>query len=112
MGKFLVGFTLGLGLGAGLAMLLSPEPAPVLRERLRLTTDRYAGGDDSPLGTVRGVVEGQRNRLDAAIAAGRRARAETQAELWTKLNLVPPGDDQATLPPDSSGGAAVYGKDV
>jgi hypothetical protein len=101
MGKFLLGFVLGIGIGAGIASLLTPEPGHVARERLRVQTDRYAGGDDSPLGTVRSMVDRQRNRLEEAVEAGRQASAETQAQLWAELKLSP-------QTPKSAGGATVY----
>lgn len=98
MVRFLLGFLLGLGLGAGVAMLLTPEPGRVARERLRLKADRYAGGEETPAGTVRGKVEEQRSRLEEAVEAGRRASAERQAELWAQLHLTPPSEGTSAAP--------------
>ena len=90
MDKFLFGFALGLGVGMGTAMLLSPRAGPENRERLRARTDLYAAGDETPLGTVAARIRAQRDRIEDAIAAGRRASAERQAELWAELHLTPP----------------------
>lgn len=90
MGRFLLGFALGLGVGAGLAILLTPEPGAVNRERLRAKTEQYAAGEETPIGTLALKAEEQRNRFQQAIEAGRRASAERQAQLWAQLNLTPP----------------------
>jgi gas vesicle protein len=93
MGKFLLGFALGMGVGAGLAILLTPESGQVNRERLRAKTEQYAAGEETPIGTLTIKVEEQRNVFQRAIEAGRRASAERQAELWAQLNLTPPTTD-------------------
>lgn len=90
MGKFLLGFALGMGVGAGIAVLLTPTPGAVNREKLRARTDLYASGDEGPVGTVVNKVEKQKNRIQQAIEAGRQASAQRQAELWQKLDLSPP----------------------
>jgi hypothetical protein len=96
MGRFLLGFAIGAMVGAGVALLLTPEPGSVTRARLRTQTDLYAGGDDTPAGTVGRRIEEQRLRLEEAVEAGRRASAAREAALWSKLNLPPP-------PPPSEG---------
>lgn len=90
MGKFLLGFALGMGLGVGLTLLLAPEPGHVNRERLRAKTDHFAAGESSPLGEVSSAVGQQRNRLEAAVEAGRQASATRQQQLWSALHLTPP----------------------
>ncbi len=102
MGKFLLGFALGLGVGAAMGMLLTPQPGSENREWLRAKTDDYAGGDETPLGTVAGAVREQRSRLEEAIEAGRRASATRQAALWQQLDLNPPPGP----PTDSTPGGA------
>jgi gas vesicle protein len=96
MGKFLLGFAIGLGVGVGMTLLLTPEPGAVNRERLRAQTEKFAAGEETPLGTVTHKVEEQQSRFERAIEAGRRASAERQAQLWTQLNLTPP---DVTTPP-------------
>jgi hypothetical protein len=90
MGRFLLGFAVGVMVGAGVALLLTPEPGSVTRAKLRTQTDQYAGGTDSPLRTVNRRIEEQRMRLEEAVEAGRRASAAREAALWSKLNLPPP----------------------
>ncbi len=104
MGKFLLGFVIGVGLGAGVALLLTPEPGSVRRERLRTRTEMYASGGDTPLGTVASAVQSQRDRLEVAVEAGRRASAARQAELWAQLELTPPA---APTEPPASGHAQI-----
>ncbi|MBA3534834.1 MAG: hypothetical protein H0T73_23230 [Ardenticatenales bacterium] len=103
MGKFLIGFALGMGLGIGLTLLLTPEPGHVNREKLRAKTDRFAGGEGSPLGDLGNKISAQRSRLEEAIEVGRSASAEQQKALWNQLNLTPPspesGSEGQPLPP-------------
>lgn len=92
MGKFLVGFALGAAVGVGMALLLAPEAGERSRLRLQDATDRLAAGDETALGSVSGLLSDQRNRFQEAVAAGRRANAERQAELLAALNLRPPDE--------------------
>ncbi len=94
MDKFLLGFVVGAVVGGGLAILLAPdEQARAFRERVRLTTDRYASGDGTPVKSLNGFAEKQRNRLEEAVAAGKRANAERQSELWAQLQLPEPNNN-------------------
>jgi gas vesicle protein len=93
MDKFLIGFVVGAVVGAGLALLLTPDDkTKALRDTVRKTTDRYASGAESPTDTLNGIAQKQKNRLEAAVDAGKRANAERQAELWAQLQLPQPND--------------------
>ena len=95
MDKFIIGFALGLALGAAAVILLAPSPETEARARLRVRTERFASGEETPVGAVKGFADSQRSKLEDAIEAGRRASAQRQRELWAELNLPPP-DDAAT----------------
>lgn len=90
MGRFLLGFALGVGIGAGLALILSPDPGHVNREKLRKRTDEYASGEETLLGTVRAKIGAQQHRFELAFEAGRLAREKRQEQLWAQLKLTPP----------------------
>lgn len=93
MDKFLIGFVVGAVVGAGLALLLTPdEKTKALRDTVRKTTDRYAGGYETPADTFNGITQKQKNRLETAVEAGKRANAERQAELWAQLKLPEPNE--------------------
>lgn len=99
MDKFIFGFVFGAAIGAGLALLLTPDDTTrALRERVRLTTDKYAAGTETPASSVSGFIEQQKDRWNAAVEAGKRANIERQSELWSELQLPKP-DEAASLPP-------------
>lgn len=101
MGRFLLGFALGLSIGAGLALLLSPEPGHVNREKLRKQTDDYASGEETLMGSVRKKIGVQQHRFELALEAGRLASEKRQEQLWSQLKLTPPekqAPDAAALP--------------
>jgi gas vesicle protein len=93
MDKFLIGVVVGAVVGAGLALLLTPDDkTKALRDTVRRTTDRYASGSESPVDTLNGIAAKQKNRLEMAVEAGKRANAERQAELWAQLQLPKPDE--------------------
>ncbi len=97
MGRFLLGFALGLSIGAGLALLLSPEPGNVNREKLRKRTDEYASGEETLMGSLRNQIGAQQHRFELALEAGRLASEKRQEQLWSQLKLTPPEKQAADL---------------
>jgi len=90
---FFMGLVGGVALGYGLALLLAPAEGSQARERLR--------GEARALGEQpRELAQVVRDRVEAAVAEGRRAAALRRAELETLAYADrPPAQTPDRLPP-------------